>query len=318
MITEEIRPVPYRRMSDHKQDNSPTRQAQVIREWSRREGIPLIEPEVPFLDLGITGTTNDREHLQRLIDTAAHQLAANAVVIDQMSRISRTDALEAAAEVYLPLRRSGIRYVIDASKGTIHDLHDTNCILFVTIEQGHGSHAESRSIAHRVATGLKSLREQGYFFGPKPPPGYIIVDRRQNKFGHRGCGKLSIDPDTAPKIKDVFYKYLKLRSARRVAQATGLRVYQVDDILNQPIYCGRLEITPRRSIAKFESVTGVKLPGEKTAIYRNKDERQYKDGVYPKIVPTQVWDSCQAIRKANRNSGLKRQFRGYKYKGKLY
>jgi site-specific DNA recombinase len=311
----------YRRMSTDEQDASPARQAEAIDEYCRLHNHEIV---ADYIDEGISGTANDtRPALMKMIERGAVNGAVG-VIVDQQSRLSRTDAIATSAEVLQPLRMTGLRYIVDVAKNQVYDLFDTNCSLFMHIEQGYNAHAESKAIAHRVLTGTQSVRKQGYYLGPRPPFGYKIVDRRVNQFGQEGMGKLAIVEEEAEIIRRIYDLYEQLHSARRVAAVIGWPIYQVEQRLNQPIYAGRRRTKPKYSRGKFErsetNTSGTLLvdPGNKQTEYIAKKDREYEEEIYPQIVSPQQWDAVQAIMEGNCKAKTRRSYRGYLFSGKIY
>src|SRR6185437_7226682 len=293
--SEEMRANDYYRMSTDKQETSIPQQMAAVAALVGQEQIEIV---ASYKDEGISGGGNDRAELQRLIAEAKkHRIEA--VVCYALDRLSRSDALAAMAEVFYPLKKAGVRWIITTKERI--DLNNVVGQTLLGLQQNFSCHQEKVSIADRTSRGRYELWLQGYWISNKPPYGYRIAERRDSKLrgAGRGAGKLSVYEPEAIEVRRCFDLYEQLRSNRLVALAMGQSADWVAEKLDRAVYCGRL-IEPRKRRGKhyrFSLQTREECPpGTEGNDYRCKGSDQWIE-VYPKIVTAEQFDRVQRLLK---------------------
>lgn len=199
--------------------------------------------ELPYRydDGGFSGANLQRPALQRLIaDVEAGRI--DVIVIYKIDRLSRS--LTDFVRLMDVLQRYGASFV---SVTQTFDTSDSMGRLVLNILLTFAQF-ERELMADRVRDKKAEMRRRGLFTGGTPPVGYL----------RSRTGKLVLDPDWAPLIKEVFQRYPQ-ESAQKLAEdftARGImtrtnrakngnrhggqRIWPrtIHSILNNPIYAG--------------------------------------------------------------------------------
>lgn len=151
----------YVRMSTDKQDDSPARQRDGIARYARSRGYSV---QREYADLGVSGWKDDRPEFQRLLADAAAGLW-DVILIDEPSRLSRSDPFAFVATVAYPLQRANVS-VEAASTGAVgwNDLAG----LILTVVNADKSSSEVKNLSRRVLGGMKNAAEAGGWIGSTP------------------------------------------------------------------------------------------------------------------------------------------------------
>lgn len=159
------------------QETSIERQTELIQEYAKGKGLCLVEV---FCDRGISGALTDRPALERLISALAEH-PGSILVVEAMDRLFRS--VEAFANLYLRLKESGV--AVHTVTGPVSE--------FMTPIHAALASDERDKMVRRLMAGKRSLMTRGGFIGPTP-------------YGYRraGKGRLEIDPDTAPVVRELF------------------------------------------------------------------------------------------------------------------
>jgi DNA invertase Pin-like site-specific DNA recombinase len=107
------------------------------------------------------------------------------------------------------------------------------------VREAHDAEAFSRKQSRRVGEGCAAKRRRlGVPGGNRPPLGYIRA--RSDPSNPRSPQQLIEDPDNAPVVRRAFELSASGMTDREVAVAVGLKLTHVREILNNPVYFGRL------------------------------------------------------------------------------
>jgi site-specific DNA recombinase len=286
----------YYRMSTDKQETSIPQQMAAVAALAEREGLKII---ATYKDEGISGGGNDRAELQRLI-AEVKKNRIEAVVCYALDRLSRSDALDAMGEVFYPLKKAGVRWIITTKEKI--DLKNVVGQTMLGLEQNFSCHQEKISIADRTSRGRYDLWREGYWISNKPPYGYRIVERRDSKLRGpgRGAGRLSIYEPEAAEVRRCFDLYEQLRSSRLVALAMGQSTDWVAEKLDRAVYCGRLSEPRKRRGKHYRFSLGNRehcAPGTEGNEYRPKSTDEWVEGIFPQIITTDQFDRVQRLLK---------------------
>lgn len=169
-----LRVVTYIRMSTADQADSPARQRDGIAQYARSRGYTVAKE---YSDLGVSGWKDDRPGFRDLLaDAVAKKF--DAILVDEPSRLSRSDPLELIAKTIYPLQQAGV--VVEAvSTGAVawNDLAG----LILTVVHADRSSAEVKNLSRRVLGTLKLTAEAGEWVG-SVPLGYVrVVDSETKK-----------------------------------------------------------------------------------------------------------------------------------------
>ena len=231
----------YLRKSTDKQEASIDRQRESLQRYAERNQLDIVGE---YVDSGISGvgSTEKRPDFKRLVKDAGSNVF-DVVLVWQLSRLSRSDALETAAELR-PLRRSGVR-LVTSDKGEVDWDSTVGQILF-TVET-NGSNEYVRKLAHGTADGQRKVAERGEWVSGRPPFGYDIGPDR----------KLIPNAD-AQTVKNIFAAYRNGKSLRGIVELLAScgqkrNVSWVRYVLANRLYVGDF-VWGRNCQAKFYAI----------------------------------------------------------------
>jgi site-specific DNA recombinase len=153
-------------MSTAKQEDSPERQLAQLLPYVQAKGYAVVGD--PYLDPGVAGDELERRPAFRRLLTDAQAGQFNRILVDDLSRLGRFDALT-WGEVLNPLRRAGVT-VETVSKGELR-WNDFGSRLMAVVE-GEQRHGEQRNLSRNVLTGMARKAAEGAPLGGRPPYGY--------------------------------------------------------------------------------------------------------------------------------------------------
>lgn len=189
----------YIRMSTDEQEESPERQRSQTTLYCERCGYNIFKV---YEDLGMRGWDSTRPQFQAMLRDADANLI-DIIVVDELSRLSRMDAIEFFSKVASPLRNVGVS--IDTVAGGPLDWNDLPGLLMVTIGQ-HTASAESVTLSRRTATGMLNKAMQGKMFPGQPPYSYRYI--KDNKSVRIGLELDADHPEKARVVRQIFDAYL--------------------------------------------------------------------------------------------------------------
>jgi DNA invertase Pin-like site-specific DNA recombinase len=194
-----MRVVAYVRMSTAAQDASPEQQRSAIAAHASKQGYAIARE---YADLGVSGDKTDKRHgFRRMIADGSARKFDRIVVYDR-SRFGRFDSVEYGRWVQ-PLRESGVE--LESVADGVENWDDLGGRITGLVAQ-EGKHALLLDISRATVRGqtAKAVENRGY---PGPTPyGYRRELELRGKSRH---STLSIDPETAPIVREVFETYAK-------------------------------------------------------------------------------------------------------------
>ncbi|MFC3071603.1 recombinase family protein [Shinella pollutisoli] len=149
-----------------------------------------------FVDAGLSGTTDNRPELQRLLDLATNGAPPfDVVVVHSLSRFMRDAFLQ---EMHVRrLAKAGVRLV-----SMTQDVGDDPVGVMVRQVFALFDEYQSNEIRKHVSRSMNENARQGFWNGAAPPFGYttVVVGQR----GARFKKKLAIDPVEAETVRLMF------------------------------------------------------------------------------------------------------------------
>jgi DNA invertase Pin-like site-specific DNA recombinase len=161
-----IRVAVYYRMSDDKQEGSIERQRAAVLAYCKKKGYIIVRE---YIDEGIPGDRLDRPAFQRLLADAQRGLFS-LIVVDEPSRLSRSDPLTFLADIARPLRDAKVS--VDSVSAGVQDWSDLANLILATVRADRSA-AEVRDMSRRVLGGCMRALGLGRLPGGTPPYGYV-------------------------------------------------------------------------------------------------------------------------------------------------
>src|SRR5262249_14190661 len=144
------------------------------------------------------------------------------LIVQKTDRLSRSDTLD-AFEMLARLRRVGLRYVVTTQR-TI-DLNNRLDRTLYALEQEHTNNPFLATMAEMPLGGMAAIAQAGFWVG-RIPLGYR-VEKKPGEHGagkRRRSGRLVIDPETAPIVRELFERYAGGESTTDLARWLTSRV----------------------------------------------------------------------------------------------
>lgn len=149
-----------------------------------------------FVDAGLSGTTDNRPELQRLLDVATSDGSPfDVVLVHSLSRFMRDAFLQ---EMHVRrLAKAGVRLV-----SLTQDVGDDSIGVMVRQVFALFDEYQSNEIRKHVSRSMNENARQGFWNGAAPPFGYttVVVEQR----GARMKKRLAIDPVEAETVRLMF------------------------------------------------------------------------------------------------------------------
>lgn len=194
-----MRVVSYIRMSTAAQDASPEQQRSAIAAHALKQGYAVAKE---YADLGVSGDkTEKRPAFRRMIADGAGKKFDRIIVYDR-SRFGRFDSVEYGRWVQ-PLREAAVE--LESVADGVENWDDLGGRITGLVAQ-EGKHALLLDISRATVRGqtAKAVEGRGY---PGPTPyGYHRTLELRGKSRH---STLSLDPETAPIVREVFEVYAR-------------------------------------------------------------------------------------------------------------
>ncbi len=223
------RAVAYLRKSSDQQEASIERQRDEVFQYATRHKYDLAGE---YVDAGVSGvdSTDRRPGFQQLV-ADAEKGAFDYVIVWDLSRLSRSDAMETAAELR-PLRRAGVRVVTtDRSEPLDWDTFAGQLMFSIEAE---GSNAYVRKLARNTLSGQARKAAQGRWVAGKTPLGYARDQEDRLVLG---------DPYDVETVQQMFKRYAAGESFRGLIPWLRTRgidrgVSWIRFMLQNPVYAG--------------------------------------------------------------------------------
>jgi DNA invertase Pin-like site-specific DNA recombinase len=242
-------------------------------DYQNKKGDQVYEVHDTYKDVK-SGKDLNRPGIERLKKDAQNQ-KFDVVVIQKLDRISRS--ISDFSNLYDMLKDNDIDIVINDNNidtsTTSGEMMQKLLMLFAEFERN--------IMSDRMKTKREETAKAGLWQGGKPPLGYDPVRK-----------VLQIDKNEEELVKEIFSRYIKLKSTPRVAKS-----------LNKDGYTTKSWITQKgKSKGGKEFTDGVVRRILKSKVYLGKIE--YKDevfdGQHEPIVEQSTYDQVQQIMKGNR------------------
>jgi DNA invertase Pin-like site-specific DNA recombinase len=335
------RAVAYYRCSKTEQEDSVERQDSMMREFLATpagQEFELVRP--PYVDDGVTGTTDQRADFQRMVRDVAERGDVDAVLVTALDRFSRLDPAEFFAAA-APLIRAGVRLV--TIKEGPQDWGSAIGQVFLALQQ-MGKRDYSVSLSFNTTSGLaRTVVERKGWPGPAPV-GYSI--RRVPCPGTNKGSIARLEPDEdAPMVREMFERYatgkVGLRAIADHLNARGVKAPRggawtncsVRAVLNNQAYLG-ITLYNRRSRAKFHGIAGKAVRPVSEAdrrrqfAQRSRKKRGHErtmgfildnpesdvicvEGTHEPLVSRELFDRVQALLEERRNRKQTKKAREY-------
>jgi DNA invertase Pin-like site-specific DNA recombinase len=268
------RVVAYVRMSTELQEDSPERQRKQIQAYAIKRGYSIREF---YCDLGLPGDDLSRPEFVRMM-ADAHESKFDVILIDEPSRLSRTNPLQFVAEIVYPLQKANVS-VESVSTGRMcwEDLAG----LIMTIVHADASRAEVMNLSRRVLDAqAKSVRAANW--NTLPPFGFSVKEERDPTNPKRVNARRLVpgDPEQVAAVRWIFAAYAKGRLGfREIAWEMEARgafrknynghqrrypvcVATISWMLRNPVYVGDLAWN-KRSTGKYSRLVDGKAEFQK-------------------------------------------------------
>jgi DNA invertase Pin-like site-specific DNA recombinase len=315
----------YTRMSTVEQRDSPERQLGQTLPLCERAGYEVV---AQYADLGRHGADDERPDFRRMLaDARAGRF--DVIVVDEPSRLSRTDPIAFVVGVVAPLRDANVK--LHAANGGLVDWDDFGHYLMATVHQ-HTSNREVVNSSHRMVGKLAARAKDADYIN-KVPYGLDVawVDAAGN-VAHRGKAAWTRrpeglrpvfvpgDPDRVKVVRFIFEAYatrdLSLRSVaaelnrRGVPSSRGLRwaAHTVRLVLKNRRYAGDYQFN-EKSFAKWNRLGFSGGHGGPVAVGRGRPDRPVpnpesdwvvRENTHEAIVGRDLWERAQALLADNR------------------
>jgi site-specific DNA recombinase len=297
-VTETLRCAIYARFSSEKQNAlSIDQQIRKCREYADREGLRVLD-ECIFADMAISGATDERAGLQRLLAAAQTKPRPfDVILVDDTSRLSRK--LSDALRIQERLDFAGIR-VIFVSQGFDSSAPQSQTLLTVhgLVDGLYLDGLREKTFRGVEELALQGLHTGGRVFGYRSVP--IESATKLDNFGRPAIEgvRLQIDPNQAPTIRRIFERYASGHSMKRIAIDLNR-----DSIPSPQPREGRPQSWAQSSVRHIllnERYRGVVLWGKTKKIrspetgkrvYRRKPESEWRRREIPeqRIVSEELW-----------------------------
>ena len=216
-----------------------------------------------YIDRAMTGTNDMRPDFQRMLRDSARR-EWNYVLVYKLDRFSR-NKYEATIHKNT-LKNNGVKVV-----SAMENIPDSpEGIILESLLEGMNQYY-SAELAQKVKRGMKESRLKGNYQGGGLPYGYKVVDK-----------KVLIDEEKAETVRFIFEQYSIGVYVKDIIMALTVRgvLYNGKPFAKNTVY----------NILKNEKYSGV---------YYHEDERV--DNMYPKIIPTHIYETVRAKVEKNRN-----------------
>jgi hypothetical protein len=230
------------RTSDPKQSGGSSQLTNCRRLGAQHDVLVVAEVD----DEGVSGDDLEREGIIETLALLQQEHKAGRpvrwLITDQSDRLSRADSID-TSEVLAKMRRLGIRKV--ATPVRVFDLYNALDRTLLQIEADHKNNPYLKDLGRRVLNGMLDAARGGFWTGQKAPLGYKIVHAPGDHGSkRRKSGRLVVDEETAPIVRDLFRRYLDGASTYDLTGWLGLKTGRrwtqagVSKLLRRELYIG--------------------------------------------------------------------------------
>jgi site-specific DNA recombinase len=264
-----MRAVIYKRVSALKKGMdgvSLDMQQERLEAYAKAQGWQIVDT---YEDPGISAKDTNRPALQQMLRDAESG-KFDVILVYKLDRLSRSVSDFHRLSNYLDTHKIALVSVtqhLDTSSSTGRLLRNI-LVDFANFER--------ELITERTVDSKLQRAEEGKWNGGTPPYGYRLVDKRP-----------VIEPGEAALVKKVYELYLTgRRSMRQIARQTGLSFSQVELILMNPLYSGKI------------AWGKTKYKNQKGQFQRmSKENWIMVDGKHEPIITFEDWERAQDIKK---------------------
>lgn len=305
MANVELLVATYLRMSMERQEDSPDRQRASITPYLARNRMKLYKE---YVDEARRGWQEDRVAFLQLAEDAKKG-RFQAIVVDELSRLSRFDPLDFLVKVAYPLREAGVAlYSVLEGEQNWDNLVG---IILAAVHQDKSS-GESKKTSYRITSMCRKMGVEGVIDPGRPPYGYARV---YMKDGVVLSGKLkgalpklipdAENPDRVRTIQYIFDAYVNRDMSltdigrelerRGVPTAQGAKFWNkvvLSAILRNPRYAG-FYVFGRTSMGKYHQLHGEEVRESPNA--RLKQGQKVHRSHHPKDCWTLIPDHHEAL-----------------------
>ena len=298
-VNESNRCAVYARYSSEKQNAlSIDQQIRKCRECAQREGLQVIE-ECIFTDEAITGATDNRAGLQKLLETAKEKpVRFNVILVDDTSRLSRR--LADALRIKEQLDFLGVR-VIFVSQGFDSSAPQSQTLLTVhgLVDGLYLDEPREKTFRGVEQLALSGLHTGGRVFGYRHVPIESVTKRDAYGRPEIAGVRLAVDINQGATIRRIFSRYAAGHSMKRIAIDLNR-----DDIPSPQPREGRPQSWAQSSVRhilmnhRYRGVViwgktkKVRSPETGKRIYRRKPASEWRQVEIPeqRIVSEELWN----------------------------
>lgn len=232
----------YLRFSNDKQtQNSIERQDIVTEQWMRVNEVNIVDT---FTDKGYSAKNFDRPDMKMLMNfIKKNNRTIDYLVVSELTRFSRD--LGDAVNLVKDIQKTYNVKIVSAGRGAIYDCTESNSFFMMALEFLLGN-SENIKRESDVNGGIYAAKaKHGRYIHSKPPYGYIKEGIAENS-------RLVIDEDNAMVVRFIYEKYLQGMPFNIIAAEARKMGYkykgkmQIQRILSNVVYSGRLEVKPWR------------------------------------------------------------------------
>jgi site-specific DNA recombinase len=211
-------------------------QEQAIIDYCKRNGLELVKV---FRDLGVTGTTVDRDGLTDLLSSFN---GVTKVVVLNTSRLWRNDTTMGLIKFQMSKLKADV-ISIEQPTYSIYTKDPSDYLINGMLQLL--DEYERMTVNLKLARGRKSKAKSGVKACGECPIGY--------KWQHDGVEKpiVVVDPETAPIVKEIFSQYVALGSIGKVRKYLAAKGYKtkrgndfndmsIRNILTNEFYTGKV------------------------------------------------------------------------------
>ena len=293
----------YARYSDERQNPlSIDQQVRKCREYADRYDLRILDGHV-YTDKAITGATEDRAGLRRLLEAAQQKPCPfDVILVDDTSRLSRD--LAHSLEIVKRVKFAGIR-VVFVSQG-----FDTNAAQTQTLVTVHGlvDSLYLEELAKKTFRGVEQraihgLHTGGRVFGYKRVPIESQSERDSHGRAVINGVRLEVDLSQAVTVRRIYGRYAAGDSLKRIAidlNNEGITSPQPQKGRVSQSWCPssvrHILLNERyRGVVTWGRTLKVRSPETGRRVYRRKPESEWRRKEVPeqRIVSDDLWNSVQ-------------------------
>ncbi|RHM97145.1 recombinase family protein [Dielma fastidiosa] len=279
----------YGRFStDRQREESIEAQEIAIRNFCKQNNISLI---AFYADRGLSGTNDNREQFQNMLDDA-DKGGVDYVIVHKLDRFARNRY--DSVIVRKRLADHGVKLLSVLER--VNDDSPEDIILLSVLEGM--SEYYSKNLSREVKKGMYRNVEKGIYNGGFLPYGYKVNVNNETHF-------VEIDENEAAIVREIYSLYLENNGYVTIANKLNERglktkrgnIWTADTI-------GKLLKNEKYKGTYFHGKTKVIKNGRRQKVIKNKDWKQ--EETYPVIIDAEIWEAAKRRRTMNKPKGGKK------------